>query len=195
MDSRPDPPEPVTAREALSARPRPDSSPSPSAETITAFSAFYREFVPILVGFLIWQGARPTDAADIAQETMAAAFRSWESIDNPQAWTRRVASRAYARRIASVDEDLVADVPEARSPLIGDPSAVDAVVERHEVLRLLALLPPRQRQVMAWTVDGFAPSEIAAELKMEPDAVRASLYRARRALAREVDPPEGGSNE
>lgn len=192
MDTRPDPPDSASTEKSVPARPWSASPLSMSPDTITAFSTFYRAFAPDLVGFLIWQGARPADAAEIAQEAMTAAFRSWGSIDSARAWTRRVASRAYARRIASVEEDLVAEIPEARSPLVSDPSALDSVVGRHEVLRLLALLPPRQRQVMAWTVDGFAPGEIAEELKMEPEAVRSSLYKARRTLAQHLDPSEGG---
>lgn len=192
MDSRPDPPDPAAARGTSPAPPGRAAPPAPPAETIAAFSVFYRAFTPTLVGFLIWQGVRPADAVEITQDAMAAAFRAWERIEHPEAWARRVASRTYARRIADLAEDLVAEVPEACSPLLGDPSVLDAVVGRHEVLRLLALLPPRQRQVMAWTVDGFAPGEIAEELKMEPDAVRSSLYKARRTLARHVGPSEGG---
>ncbi|MEX5637514.1 sigma-70 family RNA polymerase sigma factor [Parafrankia sp. FMc2] len=189
MDSRPDPPEPVSAPRIAPAR-----ASGPSADTVAAFSGFYRRFVPTLVGFLIWQGVRQADAVEIAQDTMAAAFQSWRTIDHPEAWTRRVASRAYARRIAALAEDPVAEVPEARSPLLGNPGDLAAVIGRHEVLRLLELLPPRQRQVMAWTVDGFAPSEIAQELKMEPEAVRSSLYKARRTLAGHVDPSKGGES-
>lgn len=40
---------------------------------------------------------------------------------------------------------------------------------------------------MAWTFDGYQPQEIADELDIRPDAVRASLKLARRALAEELD--------
>ncbi|MFJ6199127.1 sigma factor-like helix-turn-helix DNA-binding protein [Micromonospora sp. NPDC092111] len=38
---------------------------------------------------------------------------------------------------------------------------------------------------MAWTFDGYRPQEIADELDISPEAVRASLKLARRALAEE----------
>lgn len=60
---------------------------------------------------------------------------------------------------------------------------VEAWEQRHEILRLLAGLPPRQRQVLAWTLDGYTPAEIAEVLAITPEAVRASLMKARRALA------------
>lgn len=148
-----------------------------------AFSAFYRASTEKLVAFLMWQGARPADAIEIAQDTMAAAYRSWDHIAHPRAWVRRVASRGYARRIASLEEDLVETPPEQRTPLLRADSDPDVLIERHEVLRLLALLPSRQRQIMAWTFDDYSPAEIAQELGMPSDAVRSSLRKARRTLA------------
>jgi RNA polymerase sigma-70 factor (ECF subfamily) len=64
---------------------------------------------------------------------------------------------------------------------------LDALAEwesRQELLGLLLLLPPRQRQVLAWSVDGHTPTEIAEELSIGADAVRANLMKARRAIAR-----------
>jgi RNA polymerase sigma factor (sigma-70 family) len=173
-------------------RSRPGTSPQTAQPVQTtedaAFSAFYRQFVPTLIAFLMWQGARLPEAADIAQDTMAEAYKSWSVIDHPQAWARKVASRMLARLIGSVDkQDLVGEVPE-RSSLLLPLTDVEAWEQRHEVLRLLGCLPPRQRQVMAWTLDGYAPSDIADELKITAEAVRASLKKARRTLATQAQP-------
>ncbi|GGR46147.1 sigma factor-like helix-turn-helix DNA-binding protein [Streptomyces netropsis] len=46
-----------------------------------------------------------------------------------------------------------------------------------------ASLPYRQRQILAWTLSGYTPSEIAQQLELTPEAVRASLKKARRTLA------------
>jgi RNA polymerase sigma-70 factor (ECF subfamily) len=145
------------------------------------FSSFYRSFVPILVAFLRWQGVPLRDAADVAQETMVQAYRRWTTIDHPAAWARRVAARMWARRVAEAVEDPVGDVPERPALLTIDD--VTAWEQRHEVLRVLDRLPARQRQVLAWRLDGYSPVEIAAELKMTAEAVRSSLLKARRALA------------
>jgi RNA polymerase sigma factor (sigma-70 family) len=147
-----------------------------------AFGAFYRRFVPTLVAFLVWQGARLPDAADIAQDTMIKAYQRWSEIDHPESWARRVASRALVRHIASIVEDSVNDLPE-HSSLLPTLTSVEAWEQRHEVLRLLDRLPPRQRQVLAWALDGYTPAEIADELEIAPDAARANLMKARRALA------------
>lgn len=146
-----------------------------------AFSDFYREFITRLVAFLVWQGARLPGAADIAQDTMIKTYQRWSTIDQPEAWARRVASREFVRRFARVREDPCSDPPEC--PLLPAVTNVEAWEQQHEVLRLLARLPQRQRQVMAWTLDGYAPAEIAVELRITAEAVRASLMQARRALA------------
>jgi RNA polymerase sigma factor (sigma-70 family) len=154
-----------------------------SAVSVDAeFSTFYREFLPNLVAFLLWHGASLTDAADVAQETMLKAYQVWGTIRTPRRWVRRVAARGYARRFASVHESPSANV-EGQTLLLRRQSNVSAWEERHEILRLLAALPHRQRQVMAWTLDGYTPSEIAEELRITLEAVRSNLLKARRALA------------
>jgi len=112
---------------------------------------------------------------------MIQAYQHWPTIRHPRAWTRRVASRAYTRRLASI-EDLVPSVA-SNAPLLAVETDVAAWEQRHDVLRILAFLPPRQRQVMAWTLDGYTPSEIAKELIMTPEAVRTNLVKANRSLA------------
>jgi RNA polymerase sigma factor (sigma-70 family) len=158
---------------------------TPTADTgVTAeFETFYREFLPVLVGFLRWQGVPLTDAADLAQETMMQAYRKWSTIKHPQAWSRRVASRMWARHLAvACPRDPIADVADVSQVLLTIPD-VDAWEQRHQVLAALDTLPPRQRQVLAWTLDGYTPTEIGAELQIEPSAVRSSLLLARRAVA------------
>jgi len=155
------------------------------------FKLFYREALPGLVAFLVWVGVPVVDAADVAQNTMIKAFVHWPTIDHPHAWIRRVASRNWAKILASPTETAVGDIPE-RAPLL-QISDVSAWETRHDVLRALKDLPPRQRQVLAWTLDGFTPSEIAAELGMTAEAVRSSLRRARRALSLHL--ADGGNGQ
>jgi DNA-directed RNA polymerase specialized sigma24 family protein len=62
--------------------------------------------------------------------------------------------------------------------------------EEQTVLEALAGLPHRQRDAMAWHFDGFTPAEIAEMLGTNSAAVRLSLARARRNLARRLDMAE-----
>ena len=146
-----------------------------------AFATFYRESVPRLVAFLRWQGAPLADAAECAQETLTLAFQSWSAIQNPHAWCRKVASRLYVRQLASMEEP-IKDPETAGSPILPRGIDVEALEQRHDVLRLMERLPTRQRQIMAWTYDGATPTEIAETLRISPEAVRGSLKKARAAL-------------
>ncbi|ATZ23750.1 RNA polymerase sigma factor [Streptomyces lavendulae] len=150
--------------------------------TDAEFSAFYRATVRPLVAFLINQGAGVHTASDIAQETMTTAYRRWNDLHAPKAWAYKVASRALVRRIAGVEEDPVGEVPEPTS-LLARPDAIAEWEARHRVLPLLRSLPPRQRQVLAWTLAGFTPGDIADQLGLPNETVRANLRKARRAAA------------
>ncbi len=179
--SRPDVPPP---RDPLS---RPEhAQPLADTESFADFNEFYRRSVPILVAFLMWQGARLDDATDIAQETMTTAYRRWSKIDHPKAWARTMASRKLARHIASLQDDPVEQLPQRNSLL---PVSIDVGTweQRHPVLAVLDHLSPRQRQVMAWALDGYAPAEIASELQISFQTVRANLTQGRRTLAAHFD--------
>ncbi|GAB2910001.1 RNA polymerase sigma factor [Streptomyces mayteni] len=146
------------------------------------FSAFYRSTIRKLVGFLINHGATLPVATDIAQDTMVKAYQRWSEITQPQAWVHTVASRALVRKIADIREDPVEQMPEPTS-LLPRPDAVVEWEVRHDTLRMLVTLPPRQRQILAWTLSGYTPTEIAGQLSLTPEAVRASLKKARRTAA------------
>ena len=162
---------------------------SHAAETTrTEFATFYRRTVKELVGFLVLQGGQLVDAADIAQDTLSAAYERWNTINHPRAWCYRVASRALIRRLIAVEDP--ADEPSEHGPLLRATN-IECWEQQQDIVRVLALLPPRQRQVMAWTIYSYTPKEIAEELDIEPEAVRANLMKARRALVARLIGKEG----
>jgi RNA polymerase sigma-70 factor (ECF subfamily) len=183
----PDPDGPRTqpiAPSSLDADHRAPVPAQPSADVVAEleFTTFYKAALPRLVAFLRWQGAPLPDAADCAQEALAACFQQWSAIERPYAWCRTTASRSYARHLATIREHLVDDLNTVGSPLFIPATDIDAIEHRHTVLALLDRLPLRQRQVLAWTYDGATTSEIAETLQISPDAVRSNLYHARTTL-------------
>ncbi|GGM69287.1 RNA polymerase [Lentzea pudingi] len=155
------------------------TSPARVTSTDTEFADFYRAQFKPLTAFVLMHGATLAEAADIVQDAMIEAYRSWDHIDHPRAWAYRVTSRSFGRRRFA--EDLVADPPEPAPPLCG--TDIENWEQQHDILVVLAELPLRQRQVMAWTLSGFQPAEIAGELGIAAEAVRSSLLKARRALS------------
>lgn len=163
----------------MSAGPEPPQRAEPDGNA--AFRAFYEQERPGLVAFLMAMGVSFHDANDIAQEAMKRAYLNWATIAAPRAWIRTVASRIYFRKVLASQEDPVDEIPE--KPAFNDAAlAVMFGEEQSRVLRLLSELSPRQRQVMAWCYDGYAPREIAEHLDMEANTVRVTLHNARQAL-------------
>lgn len=151
-----------------------------TSSTDEAFAMFYRATIKPLIAFLILQGASLIDAAEVAQDTLGSAYERWNTLDNPRAWSYRVASRTWARRHFSTKEDLTAD-PHESSPVLRT-TDIDQWELVYDHVNAIEALPPRQRQVMVWTLYGYTPSEIAQELGMNNDAVRSNLRKARLAL-------------
>lgn len=158
---------------------------NPNPRELAEFSSFYIDHMPNLIAFLLSHGASAADSADVAQETMVCALKNWPDIESPKAWSRRVASRALVRRIASIEEDTIAE-PE-RSALLPANSDIDSWVQQQDYYRILRSLPPRQRQVMAWTIEGYKPAEIADLLHLDPATVRSNLRKARRTIVIQLD--------
>lgn len=176
----------------VTASPRPGSAPPGSRrgedehiprvgepDLSSGFAMFYRQQLADLVAFVRWLGADVHEAESVSQETMLRAYKAWVTIEHPKAWARAVASREYFRRILACHDDPAADVSDIPCP---DADAAMIGQEQADVLALLRRLPLRQRQIMAWVYDGYAPIEIAALLGMEPNAVRGSLHKARETL-------------
>jgi RNA polymerase sigma factor (sigma-70 family) len=164
--------------------PRPASSapggPTPGGEQ--EFACFYREHVRRLVAYLLYQGAPAHLAAELAQEAMITAWRRWDTIASPKAYVYAVAYKAFVRHAVDVAEQPVAEVPEP-TVIMPHPEEAEAWLQKQQVIDVLRALPPRQRQVLALTIDGWPPAEIAGLLGIDPSAVRSNLMKARRNAA------------
>jgi RNA polymerase sigma-70 factor (ECF subfamily) len=69
--------------------------------------------------------------------------------------------------------------------------------ETRHIFDMVRSLPEAQRQVMAWTIDGFEPREIATATGQPVGNVRVNLHHARRAMERMLeayDNSKGGSD-
>jgi RNA polymerase sigma factor (sigma-70 family) len=146
------------------------------------FAEFFRAEHKKLIRFVMAIGAGGDEAAEIAQVTFFKAFEGWDVIRAPRAWIRRVAvNELTAARQAARRETPRATLPDAPVPAA---LAGELTEEARQVLAALQGLPPRQRQVMAWIIDGFGAAEIARELGVSPESVRQSYAKARKNLGR-----------
>jgi RNA polymerase sigma factor (sigma-70 family) len=143
------------------------------------FSSFYREHFQRLAAYLLYQGASAHLSADLAQNAMATAFRRWPELTSPKAYVYKVAGRELVRQALDALEQPVGEVPEPTT-IVPRPEETEAWLQKQQVISVLRALPQRQRQVLALTIDGWYPAEIAELLGIEPAAVRSSLMKARR---------------
>jgi RNA polymerase sigma-70 factor (ECF subfamily) len=143
-----------------------------------SFEQTYRREMAALIRFIRRYGADPYAAADAAHDAFAAAYPQWDAIEDPRAWLRVVAARLYYRK-RLCPETPVEDPPDR--PVIYEDN-VEIGEQGRRVFDALASLSERQRQVMAWHLDGYAHTEIAEHLGCTVAAVRQNFHRARQAL-------------
>jgi RNA polymerase sigma factor (sigma-70 family) len=164
------------------------------------FNEFFRVEFVLLTAFLRRCGYDLEESRDAAAEAMFRALRRWAHIETPHAWVR-VAAQRIALRHRAQQRKLDERVTAARSlgqDLGPDPSV--EVVDQLRVIALLVCLPPRQREVMNWYLDGFKANEIAGALNVTEATVRSNLRHAREQLKRRLDdgldrPPGGGTRQ
>jgi RNA polymerase sigma factor (sigma-70 family) len=167
----------VTEGESRSGRP---ASPSRDVE----LERFYRTDHPKLLRFLVYHGARPADAADAAHCAWVEVCRRWDQVQrmkSPSGYLRTTALHEW-RRLSSRPQQ---ERDRAVKGKWIDLAAVEDIYGRDDVRVVqesLAALPDRQRQVMAWLYDGYAPEEIAEQLGMRVSTVRSTIRHARAKL-------------
>ena len=155
------------------------SSPS-SSQARADFAHCYRELMHPLIVFVRRHDASQHEALEAAQAAFALAWESWDSIESPQAWLRRVAYRQLLKQRSRREH-----TPEHLPDQPGGPCPTETVelgAQEAVVLQVLAALPMRQRQAVAWCYDGFSAQETAEHLGLTPEAVRQNLARARKRL-------------
>jgi len=157
--------------------PRVERRAAPAEGFVDFFRATYRE----LLKAAMYAGATRYEADEAAAAAMKEVLRRWDELHDPLAYARRaVISNFVKEKTRSLDRirqrqvERHAGIAEGRE----DPG-LTVWEDREWVMQMLRSLPPGQRNVMAFIVDGFAPTEIAALLGRSPAAIRQSLHDAR----------------
>ena len=153
---------------------------------MAAFEAFYRENWHRLVRITVYLGAIQDDAEDAAEETMTEVFQRWGDIESPLAFARRAVVSHFLKEKTRGTERVRRRLVERGGRL--QEGQQDARLtpweDRQWVTQLLRSLPPTQRDVMAFIVDEFSPTEVATLFGSNPQAIRQNLLAARRQLQR-----------
>jgi len=128
------------------------------------------------------------EAEDVVQDALVHAWKKLRGLRDPErfpAWISRVVTRVCLRRhrgrllrpTLPLTGMSATDLPSQEST--GGPGA------RIDLQRSLAVLAPRQRAVLHWTVvEGMSDSEIAERMGITAASVRSHRRRARQRLAK-----------
>lgn len=165
---------------------------------IAAFEELYDRYASRLYDFCLRQLGDSDVAGDALQEVfrrVVDARSTYAAQGRFTSWiftiARRVCADHWRRANREVPVESVADRYELQASAASD--VEDEVADRDELQRLLALLPPQQREVLLLSkYHGFTYREIAEMLDSTEVAVRQKVYRALKALrghARSPDPP------
>lgn len=145
------------------------------------FEEFFRPGYRQLITTAMYAGATRQEADEAAAAAMQEVLRRWGELDDPLAYARRaVVSNFLKERTRNLDRvrrrqvERAAGIAEGRT----DPN-LTVWEDREWVLQMLRSLPPGQRAVLAFIVDGFTPTEISNLLGRSPEAIRQSLHDAR----------------
>lgn len=177
-----------------------EPDPPDTPTTANGVAELHRTAYQPVLRFLIVQGAQWAEAHDAVQEAFMEACRPGvlARVLSPHAWLRKVAYRSWLRRDGRSPVQLVElsaaaaeSFPDWQTPL----QALELSTEHRKVLDILQDLPAKQRQVMAWHMDGFSTQEIAAGMDIREDAVRQNLSRARSTLKAKLGLEATGGGE
>ncbi len=148
------------------------------------FADFFREHYRDLLKVAMYAGATMHEADEATAAVMKEILRRWDEVDDPLAYARRaVVSNFVKEKTRGLDRVRRRQVERGAGTVAGrEDRSLTVWEDREWVMQMLRSLPPGQRDVMAFIVDGFTSTEIAALLGRSPDAVRQSLCGARQRL-------------
>lgn len=149
------------------------------------FDDFFVRERTAVVGLAYALSGSRVAAEDLAQDAFVAAYRRWDEIEQPSAWVRRVVANLAVSRIRRRAAETRA-ITRLRSerPRNFDPMPA----EDEELWKAVRRLPKRQAQVIALRyLEDLSVAEIAAVLDTAEGTVKATLFQARRSLARTLD--------
>lgn len=154
-----------------------------------AFEVLYRRHADRVYGAVLRLAAYDhARAEDLTQEAFVRAWQKLEGFRFESAfgtWVYRLAVNVALMSIRARNADPVTILDDEHLPDITDIDNPVRALERDELEKAIAALPPRARAVLVLhDVEGWKHEEIANELSMAVGSSKAQLHRARGLLRR-----------
>jgi RNA polymerase sigma factor (sigma-70 family) len=158
------------------------------ATRVVDFDRLYRRHAPSVYRYTYAVLGNHADAEDVTQQTFLNAYRACAQGTKPRKaenWLLRIAHNEVRRHFRSTqrkprevefDEEVAQPAAERSDPSLAD------------VLRALRRLPPTQRSALVMReFEGRSYAEMAEIMGMSRSALEAHIFRARRALAEQLE--------
>jgi RNA polymerase sigma-70 factor, ECF subfamily len=159
-----------------------------------AFNELFQSFAPRVKSYMIRQGADPTTAEELAQETLLMVWRKagLYSGDKGSAstWIFTIARNLRIDRLRR--EVAWQELPEGHNEIVSDDPTPETIVSDRErqarTQAALANLPQEQRDVVALSyLEGLSHSEIAERMKLPLGTVKSRMRLAYQKIREAVE--------
>jgi RNA polymerase sigma-70 factor (ECF subfamily) len=155
---------------------------------VAAFETIYRTHSPAVYALCRRMAGDEREARDLVQDVFV---RAWEKLTLFRGqsalgtWLHRLAANVVLEHFRSTRRDALRFIDVDDAALNTKSPAQDAQLD---LTAALATLPAGARAVFVLSLEGYSHDEIAQMTGTAPGTTRAQLWRARRALARLLDP-------
>lgn len=167
----------------------------------SAFEELLDNYKNQVFSLILRMTGNPQDAEDVAQETFIKAFRKLDTYDPSYpflTWLFRIAHNSCvdllrARKPQAVsmdDEDAPLEIEDKSDSV---ETAVELKMEREQLEKLLAELPPLYREALLLQYrEGMSGREMASVLGIPEGTVKIRLFRAKALLKAKLEARSGG---
>jgi RNA polymerase sigma-70 factor (ECF subfamily) len=118
-------------------------------------------------------GLDPADAEALINTAALQVVTHWGTLQTPLAYFWTTLRRAIQQHLGALAKEQQRRAVYAHQQRV---QARLAACTARQVTDLLAAVPPRQRQLLAWFVQGYADTEVAAQLGTTAHAVRQARH-------------------
>jgi hypothetical protein len=125
----------------------------------------------------------PADAEALINRAALQVAAHWDTLQTPLAYFWTTLRRAVQRHLGALARDQQRREAYARQQHFHRTLAAGTT---RTVADILASVPPRQRQLLGWFVQGYEDTQVAVQLGTTPHAVRQARYETYVALRRQT---------
>lgn len=162
-----------------------------------SFDAFYTQYYPIVVRYLIKRCTNRFDAEDLANTVFTYCFQHWDSYDatkaSIQSWLFMIVRSRWKNYCR--DKKISVDIQKIENTLFSDPDPLEQAIRldslRQTVAAALNAISLQQRDAIIMRFfQNLSNDEIAERMQITEGNVRVLIHRGLKSLRQHIDPAD-----